>query len=984
MIEHIRDYLVAINDISLQSSEYQKRGALENFLKAFAPEGVVIKHEPPRDKSENKAGSPDFLILKDSLTLGYVENKRVNADLEAVAKSPQIAKYLTLSDNILLTDYLRFCLIRADSKGSACIIKEVRLCSLNEINATIKAFQKSSLSQNIEQISKDIDELFNLFYCYQLKPIATSIQFANSLALRTRLLRDFLYDYSSNSKISSLYETFKQGLYKELEFYDFCDSFAQTLTYSLFLAKLNNTSGKEIDLYNVKKFIPHSFPLLRALSGFLENLDDLKDLQWLLQEILNITNHIDITAIIKELNQLGEKDEFGIVHKDPYLHFYETFLAQYDPKLRELRGVYYTPAAVVDFIINGIDEVLREDFGESKGLGSALKKESNITLLDFATGTGTFLLEAFRKALSSEPRNSAYFEPARLIERFKGFEFLIAPYTIAHLKLSQTLKEEFGYEVGAKNEEERLKIFLNNTLSIDDVGTDEKSATQLFSEYELALETKSAQRVKNEPILVITGNPPYNYTSVNIYEKVRDYYDFGVDKNGKPIKEKNSRGLLDDYVKFIRFAEDKIESQKSGVIGIITNHGFLDNPTFRGMRKHLLNSFDKMYLIDLHGNAKKKEKCPDGSIDQNVFDIQQGVSISIFVKKNSADNAPPPPLESKNTEVYHYDLFGKRDSKYDFLYANTLSSIAWNKLNPQEPFYVFVPKNEALKKEYEQGWGIKDIFRISGTGIYTNRDQVVLHKTKKQIEQLVYDFCKMEKDEIVKKYDIDKDSRDWQIQRAIDSVRKSEQDGSGLICQVHYRPFDFRWTYFNGKCRGFMAYPKEEIMEHFLQDKNKALLFSRQAVIKDEGFNSTFVSDRLVDYNSIAGGGASISPLYLHNTPDAKKSLKKQSKQPDEHLFKDDKTFESDPFEGKDRIENFTPEFRDFIDKKYGEHFSPEVVLGYIYAILFHKAYREKYLDFLKNDFPKIPFSDSKEKFLKLSQLGCELIELHLGGGGNI
>ncbi|MCG4123854.1 N-6 DNA methylase, partial [Campylobacter jejuni] len=468
--------------------------------------------------------------------------------------------------------------------------------------------------------------------------------------------KDELLLSSKNETLLSLFNTFKETLYKELSYEEFCDSFAQTLTYSLFLAKLNNDTAKEIDLNNAKKFIPKSFPLIRSMSGFLDDsFENLENIKWLLEEIISIINHIDITSIIKELNKTGEKDLFNRLtilstHKDPYLHFYETFLASYDPKLREVRGVYYTPAPVVIFIINAIDEALKQDFNHKKGLSEALDK--NITLLDFATGTGTFLLEAFRKALEPINKNSVNYNPKALIDKFCGFEFLIAPYTIAHLKLSQSFKEEFNSPL---NDNESLKIALTNTLYSKSITQEENSQNTLFTLADLTNEFKKAQKIKEEQILIITGNPPYSGASSNkgLYEDeikisyglepskanlskeqkeyINLYFQEKTKQNTKTFKaiyekhklenEKNPKVMLDDYVKFIRFAQSKIDSQESGIFAFISNNSFLDNPTFRGMRYSLMQSFDKIYILNLHGDTRKKEKAPDGSKDDNVFDI---------------------------------------------------------------------------------------------------------------------------------------------------------------------------------------------------------------------------------------------------------------------------------------------------------------------------------------------------------------------------
>lgn len=368
---------------------------------------------------------------------------------------------------------------------------------------------------------------------------------------------------------------------------------------------------------------------------------------------------------------------------------------------RVSRGVYYTPASVVSFIINAIDSILRKEFNQRQGLASAMDNE-NITLLDFATGTGTFLLEAFRKALE-DFKDSPKCNPKALIDRFYGFEFLIAPYTIAHLKISQSLKEEFDYEL---KENESLNITLTNTLYFQSSKDEQNKQSDLFTGIrELAEEFRKAQKIKENKILIITGNPPFSGKSMNegLYEiQVQEAYKKPMEtlnnptaimKNNKIEKEKNLKWLLDDYVKFIQFAESKIQSQANGIFAFISNNSFLDNPTFRGMRHSLLNTFDSIYILDLHGNTRKKECAPDGSKDDNVFDIMQGVSINIFVKTQS----------KKECQIYHYDLYGKRKDKYNFLYENSLDSIPWQILSPKPPFFLFIPQDENLREEYDKG-----------------------------------------------------------------------------------------------------------------------------------------------------------------------------------------------------------------------------------------------------------------------------------------
>ncbi|EAI5711330.1 DNA methyltransferase, partial [Campylobacter jejuni] len=781
----------------------------------------------------------------------------------------------------------------------------------------------------------------------------SALDFANHLSLRTRILKDELLLSSKNETLLSLFNTFKETLYKELSYEEFCDSFAQTLTYSLFLAKLNNDTAKEIDLNNAKKFIPKSFPLIRSMSGFLDDsFENLENIKWLLEEIINIINHIDITSIIKELNKTGEKDLFNrptilSTHKDPYLHFYETFLASYDPKLREVRGVYYTPAPVVIFIINAIDEALKQDFNHKKGLSEALDK--NITLLDFATGTGTFLLEAFRKALEPISKNSVNYNPKVLIDKFCGFEFLIAPYTIAHLKISQSFKEEFNSPL---NDDESLKIALTNTLYSKSISKEQNDQNTLFTLIDLTKEFKKAQKIKEEQILIITGNPPYSGASSNkgLYEDeikisyglepskanlnneqkkwISSYFKEKSKQNTSTFKaiyekhklenEKNSKVMLDDYVKFIRFAQSKIDSQESGIFAFISNNSFLDNPTFRGMRYSLMQSFDKIYILNLHGDTRKKEKAPDGSKDDNVFDIMQGVSINIFIKQNS---------KAKNTNIYYHDLYGKRKDKYEFLYENDLNSIKWTLVKNNEPFYLFLPQNNDLLEEYNKGISVKDIFMLSSVGIASSKDAILISTNNKKLEQQVYNFY----NEFDKKY----------------------------IKEIAYKPFDTQKIYYDIKK---VERPRIDIMEHFLGYENIGLIYDRGTNLKE--ISNLFISSKVIDKH-LVGANSYVSPLYLYPTTRSKKFLKKENPNFNEENF-------------TSKIENFKESFRTFIDELYKEKFSPEDILGYIYAVLFHKIYREKYLDFLKIDFPKIPFTKDKNTFKNLSKLGLKLVNLHL------
>ncbi|WQZ61521.1 N-6 DNA methylase [Helicobacter pylori] len=973
----LKEYLESIKDLTPESNELTHRAFLENLLislKENFNKEFKIEHEPNRDK---QGGQPDFRVSYQGLNIGYIENKRVGTDLRKIVeseKSKQILKYLELNPNLMLTNYLNFMWVGKDENNAPLIKKEISVASPDELSKPLKPNPQTEC---------DLIELFKSFFNHEAAPITNAKDFATHLSAPTKYLKDALITYQQEDQVSSIFKNFKEYLYEELSFEDFSDAFAQTLTYSLFLAKLNHPFEK-INLDNVRSSIPKNFAVIREMADFLKKLDAIKKIQWLLNEILSLINHVDMDSIIKDLND----------DKDPYLHFYETFLSAYDPKLREKKGVYYTPDSVVKFIINALDSLLKTHFKDAPlGLKSALDNE-NIKLLDFATGTGTFLLEAFRKALevrktSDGGTSTKEDKYQNLLKQFYGFEYLIAPYAIAHLNLSQAFKEEFKKPL---KENDALQIILTNTLIQPSEITAYRGLSPIFEK-----ELKRAQEIKkDENILIITGNPPYSGASSNeglfewevkaTYGIEPEFQTIEIEKNVKLAdkiqtllkniqtqkesnsknalkelknlhskyklqKEKNPKWLLDDYVKFMRFAQNKIKSLGHGLFGFISNNAFLDNPTFRGLRRSLLECYDELYILNLHGNARKKEKTPQGAKDENVFNIMQGVSINLFVKK----------AQTTKPKIFYYDVYGERAEKYAFLAQNDLDSIEWLELAPRAPFYLFIPQKTPLLEEYEQGFSVQDMFQVGGTGICSKRDHVVFHKDKESLLKLLKDFSTLEPSELRRKYDIGDDSRDWRLNNAIKEVKTNIKRLEEYIVSCQYRPFDYRWTYYTPNSRTFLAYPVYDVFKHMLPPpppptnpktpnqtrKNVALITSRrfcQSQKSGVGFVSNKISDLRTWTCPGMEGGDYVNPLY-HNP---------------------------------NYTENFTPEFRSFIDKHYSHHFEPLEVLGYIYALLYSPNYRKRYEDFLKNDYPKILFTNNKDLFRALSLLGIELIGLHV------
>ncbi|MGL2427181.1 type ISP restriction/modification enzyme [Helicobacter pylori] len=825
----LKEYLEGIKDLTPKSNELAHRpflytllkGLKDNFNKEFK-----IEHEPNRDK---QGGQPDFRISYQGLNIGYIENKRVGTNLNQLLKSDQVLKYLELNPNLMLTDYLNFVWVGKDENNEPSIKREISIASLDELSKPLKPNP---------QTERDLIELFRGFFNHEAAPITNAKDFANALSAPTKYLKDALIQYQKDTHVSSIFKNFKEYLYEELSFEDFSDAFAQTLTYSLFLAKLNHPFEK-INLDNVRSSIPKNFAVIREMADFLKKLDAIQEIQWLLNEILSLINHVDMGSIIKDLND----------DKDPYLHFYETFLSAYDPKLREKKGVYYTPDSVVKFIINALDSLLKTHFKDAPlGLKSALDNK-NIKLLDFATGTGTFLLEAFRKALEVRKTSDGGISTKEdkyqnLLKQFYGFEYLIAPYAIAHLNLSQAFKEEFKKPL---KENDALKIILTNTLIQPSEIIAYRGLNPIFEK-----ELSNAQEIKkNENIIIITGNPPYSGASSNeglfewevkaTYGIEPEFQTIEIEKNVKLTdkiqtllkniqkqkegsskdalkalkslhskyklqKEKNPKWLLDDYVKFMRFAQNKIESLGHGLFGFISNNAFLDNPTFRGLRRSLLECYDELYILSLHGNARKKEKTPQGATDENVFNIMQGVSINLFVKK----------AQATKPKIFYYDVYGERAEKYAFLAQNDLDSIEWLELAPREPFYLLIPQETPLLEEYEQGFSVQEMFQVGSTGICSQRDHVVFHKDKESLLKLLKDFSTLEPSELRRIYNIKKDGRDWRLEYAIKDVKANANNLEQYIVSCQYRPFDSYYTYYTGKSKSFIAYPRGEVFKHML------------------------------------------------------------------------------------------------------------------------------------------------------------------------
>jgi predicted helicase len=647
------------------------------------------------------------------------------------------------------------------------------------------------------------------------------------------------------------------------------------------------------------------------------------------------------------------------------IHFYEDFLRYYDPKQKKACGVYYTPEPVVHFIVNAVDEILKSRFNLSDGLADTskvtIRQTSNlytdnrtkdhkkyetreyhkVQILDPATGTGTFLAEVVRKIYSGmENQKGAWqnYVEEHLLPRLNGFEFMMAPYAVAHLKLDMVLAQT-GYKA---KQDKRLRIFLTNSLEEcdHDTGT-------LFAQW-LAQEANEANLVKRDtPVMVMIGNPPYSVSSSNKSVWIQEL----SETYKKNLNERNIQPLSDDYIKFIRLGHYYVEKNGEGILAYISNNSFIDGIIHRQMRKALMETFDEIYILDLHGDTRKKETAFDGDKDENVFDIMQGVSINIFIKKKQSvilSEARKGEVEGSLARVYHYELFGKRFEKYAFLARTSFSDIPWNELTPQAPQYFFVPKDFSVRVEYEKGFKVDELMNTNAIGLKSQNDDACIAFSSSECEILKNDFLNLSISEIERKYGF-KNSRDWKIALAKDDLRNNPIRAN----KISYRPFDIRSILYTGKTKGIVGYPRDNIMRHLLHE-NVAMVVSRQCI---SDWKYVFCSKMIGEHNLIASAGkfgaGNYFPLYLYPTEGEEKLGETRKPNLDESIWRK-------------------------IDKCTKLKTTPEQVFDYIYGVLHTPSYREKYKEFLKIDFPRIPYPENKEEFERIASIGNKLRKLHL------
>jgi predicted helicase len=972
------DYLHSLNTRYRlgNATEHTFRGDLQNLLESLVPD-VSATNEPKRQA----CGAPDYILTnKKGIPVGYIEAKDIgDNDLTGAKKTgnkEQFDRYKGSLDNLIFTDYLEFFYYRNGELATSIRIGVVDQGKILPLPHNFPAFEL----------------LIKEFTTHIGQTIKSSKKLAEMMAGKARLLANVIeaalesdVEHQDNSTLKEQMSAFKEILIHDITPKQFSDVYAQTIAYGMFAARLYDTSLDTFSRQEAAELIPKSNPFLRKLFQYIAGYDLDERITWIVDALADIFRAADVQAILKNFGKATKME-------DPIIHFYEDFLTQYDPKLRKQRGVWYTPHPVVNFIIRAVDEILITEFDLPMGLADTSKTKIKVPIpthdkrfaggmreveqevhrvqfLDPATGTGTFVAEAIQqiydKMKGQQGLWNSYVEN-HLLPRINGFELLMASYAMAHLKLDLLLKQT-GYS-GTKNQ--RFRIYLTNSLEEyhKDTGT-------LFANW-LSAEASEANQIKRDaPVMIVAGNPPYSGESSNKGKWIMNLMeDYKKEPGGKEkLKEQNSKFINDDYVKFIRYGQHFIEKNGSGILAFINPHGFLDNPTFRGMRWNLLKTFDKIYSIDLHGNSKKKETAPDGSPDVNVFDIEQGVSINFFIKTGKKE-------KHQLGKLLKYDLYGKREFKYDTLISNMLKDIKFEIINPFSPMYLFKELNEEKINLYNKGILPTELFLSNVMGFQTHRDDFAISFEFKEIEKRALEFrnSNFSDEELKIKYGI-KDNRDWKINKAR-SIINSDPNWEDKLIKCSYRPFDNRPCYFSPV---MMDYPRKELITNVLNKENLILGVGRQGLaIGDIDWCLASVSKIPVDSNIFRRGGINLFPLYLYPESSGQLSLgSNETRTPNLNMEIVDQiakglglTFTSE--KGEEAEVCFAESGE--VMPEYRQSFAPIDLLDYIYAVLHSPTYRETYKEFLKIDFPRVPYPSDAVTFWKLVALGSELRQLHL------
>ena len=984
-VKAVTEYVAEVSRLAKtgKATEHTFRGALAALIEALAPDLKAV-NEPKR----TDCGAPDYIVQdKTGLGVFYVEAKDLGDDdldgKKRTGHKEQFDRYKAALDTIIFTDYLDFRLYRhgqfANSVRIADWDGEGKVSGRPAAYADFAAFVADAAAGEPQKIdnAKRLAELM-----------------AGKARLLQRNAEEYLtplskaYDDAPNgakppvTPILELMLGLRDVLMPDVGVGEFSDIFAQTLTYGMFAARLNDPTPEDFSRYEAMALIPKTNPFLKQLFQYVaNNLED--ELEWMVDDLADLFRSADVAKIMRGYGRTGA---------DPMIHFYEDFLAAYDAGLRKDRGVWYTPIQVVKFIVSAADWALRTRFGLPDGLADRSKVEiereeiaphgkrmtrkvkktvHRVQLLDPATGTGTFIAESIRQIFEKFKGNEGMwpgYVESDLLPRLNGFELLMASYTMAHIKIDFALRETGAAPSG----KERFRVFLTDSLS----DWHKELPGGLFASA-LAPEQQGADEVKRDtPVMVIMGNPPYSGISQNNGEWISKLVDdFKVEPGGKVKLQERKHWLNDDYVKFIRLAEHYVEKNGEGIVAYITPHGFLDNPTFRGMRWHLMQTFDEIWTLNLHGNSKKKEVTPDGGKDECVFNIMQGVAITLFVKKGNrltqssqsvkseTSRTSRTSREENNCRVYHADLWGKKKEKFATLESATMESIEWQELKPTEPMLFFVPRDTSAEAEYSHGFKIDELFLCNVMGIVTARDGFVVDMRNGDLLSRIYDFCSLsQSDDVIRaryfgtkksgKY-LPGDTRGWKLEVARKKIASNNHEQ--VVKTVNYRPLDTRYIYYSPD---MVDWGRERLMSHFLKGDNIGLCCIRICSRDDD--LPVFVTDKITDKTILSSkDNANVFPLYLYE----------ENMGVVEKRANLDKGIVAKIAAILNSVNPVNP---------VKETPSPEDIFDYIYGVLHSPNYRAKFKEFLKVDFPRIPYPKDAAEFVRFRDAGRELRMAHL------
>jgi hypothetical protein len=807
------------------AAEHAYRPALQRLMEQAGEIDAV------NDPRQSEYGSPDFVFMQSGsrdLILGWAEAKNITSDLTKVEKTEQLQRYSGYA-NLYLTNYVEFRFFSSGSRYAEVVIGKT------------KDYALTPLPENYEMLGN----LLSGFLAQKPQPITSGVHLAEVMGGMGRRIRTAVgyylgTDTESNADLLGIYRMIKELLVHDLDKSKFADMYAQTLVYGLFAARYNDMSPDDFTRAEARELVPQSNPFLRQFFDHIAGANFDRRLARIVDELCELLAVSAVHEIVhKHLDVTNDESD----DKDPLIHFYEDFLRAYDPAQRKKMGVYYTPLPVVRFMVRTVDEILKRDFDLPKGLvdtsktiRTVIKQEKKVKvefhkvqILDPAVGTATFLNEIVKFVHTGfegqEGRWPAYAKED-LIPRLHGFELMMAPYTVAHLKLGLTLQESGVSDFGR-----RLGVYLTNSL--EEGMNFPQNLFQFGLAEAVAQEAIQAGEIKTErPIMIVIGNPPYSGESSNKTEFAMNLVaGYKFEPGGKTkLRERNPKWINDDYVKFIAFAEAMIKKSGAGIVAMITNHGYLDNPTFRGMRWRLLQTFDAIYVLDLHGNSKKKEVAPDGSKDENVFDIQQGVAIMVGVMTNRK-------VRGQAAEVFYAEAWGSRRDKFALLERG----IEWTPLELEEPMYLFAKRSTAGWNDYASGVPVDKLFIVSNVGVVTSADAVLIGDSRD---------------------DLDKRLRRAQdlggSGKIFDRLRDHVIDASRAR-PIAYRPFDERMVYYD---HDVLERSRGNVMQHFVRGDNVGLVVPR---MMKEDHPGAFIARHIIGHKLFSAYDInSVFPLYVY------------------------------------------------------------------------------------------------------------------------